>query len=771
MLLRKRALMAAICGLATFGFGSAGAVTTQAASTLLVTGAPPVTFTHEVTVDPQRLAGEPDIAISNQGVGSGKEMYVSAPWGFSTTISLAWKSEDGGAQWDSLHGSCPANPMRPFCSRGGGDTEIQLGSPQGTSTHQAAFYADLNGLDTLSCAWSTDGGSNFTLTGPATTTGQACNVGAANTPGSDRQWIAVWPAANNGTANDKLVMVYDTGESPPGDDSALNSTDGGHTWNSACNLCIKGSGFGTRPGPVLVNKSNGVFYQFLGTSGASSFSAEVNISCDLGATWSHVQFGGPSTGSTTNDFVSPAIDSAGGLYAVWSVAPSSTTLPWTTYYSHSTDPQGTSGVGNCASSSTVSGGKVQGASWSAPIKLNGPTTSAPEVTAAVMPWIAAGDSGRVDVAYYGATTTLPHDFTAETTPNPLWSVYMAQALDGQNSTPTFTTALASETPMHGHSICFNGISCTGTGDRNLSDFFEIQADPAGRAVITYTDDNNSAQGPPGAGFNGGPLVAVVQQAGGPSLFNATPLVTGPTASLTQSTGLTNTVTDPTGDALLPAHQPAPGGNVAAADITSATMTPKDSSTLAVKIKVGNFGGNPTSAIVGNHTGAIWLVTWHQGNDFWFASASTDPAGNRQYLAGKPVSVRGSGSPKALQYTSDPTGGNTTVSGSFDTAANTVEIDVPVSAVGSPTSGTILYGLTAFTGDSAAAVSTPTVGSGSVAFFDSIDQTPAIDYAVDLTSVVVPEVPSVLALVAVGALIAGGGLVVRRRRRRTPPPGP
>jgi len=54
-------------------------------------------FGHEVVVDHQRVAGEPSISISPTTNGFGyHDLFVSAPFGFSTTASFIWKSKDGG---------------------------------------------------------------------------------------------------------------------------------------------------------------------------------------------------------------------------------------------------------------------------------------------------------------------------------------------------------------------------------------------------------------------------------------------------------------------------------------------------------------------------------------------------------------------------------------------------------------------------------------------------------------------------------------------------
>jgi hypothetical protein len=442
-----------------------------------VTGgtAAPVSFTHEVTVDPNRNNGEPDVAIANNG----REMYTSGPWGFTTTVSMAWKSEDAGVQWDLLHGSCPSNPLRPFCSRGGGDSEVELGTPATPGGEQPAYFADLNGLVTLTCALSTNGGDIAPPPNAAGPQGQACNVLNDSTqpspPGSDRQWIAVWPPADNATNHDDYFMVYDTGETPPGGDDAMMSLDGGQSLTVACRTvappststtsCVGGpNAFGSRPGPLVINPvaintvttSLGdrwpTLYEFMGTN---STGPEVNISCDGGQHWSNELIDPNSKvgGLTiTNDFVVGAIDTAGGLYVAWAQQEVGPAGQWEVLYSHSTDSAGTSQIGNCSI-------PVQGAQghWSTPVNLTGPGSAAPAVNFGVMPAIAAGDPGRVDVAYYGSTD--PSTVDPATASSMTWYLHMAQSVDGQSAGGGFGDAVASETPMHRHSICFSGLDC------------------------------------------------------------------------------------------------------------------------------------------------------------------------------------------------------------------------------------------------------------------------------------------------------------------------
>ena len=753
------------------------------------------TFTHEITVDPNRANGEPDLAISDNG----REMYTSGPWGFSTTVSMAWKSNDGGVQWDLLHGSCPANPLRPFCSRGGGDTEVQLGSPQ-SNGEQTVHFVDLNGLDTLSCAYSTNGGQSFTVTGggstpanPAGPQGQVCNAAAGpDAPGSDRQWIAIWRGADNGTDVDKLFMVYDTGDSPSGGDDAVMSLDGGKSWTTGCRTLAPGSasttscvggpnGYGSRPGPLVINPKviNTVggttwptLYEFMATSGNGP---EVNISCDGGKTWSHKSIaGGPGGLGITNDFVVGAVDSAGRLYAAWAQQSSDAAGEWQTKYAYSTDTAGTASVGNCTNA-------IQGATWSTPITMTGQGSAAPNVHYAVMPAIAVGDPGRVDLAYYGSSDPLGTNPAAAGSMK--WYLRMEQSVNGADAQPNFVDTQVSEQPMHAHSICFSGLSCayplsSPGGDRNLADFFEIKPDPSGRAVITYVDDNNSQPGPPApAGTPGAGLISSVQQATGASLFARVGTVPPLGNGLSQSTDTRFAADDPAGDALLPGNQPAPGSNVDAADLTGLSVA-KDahSGDLLLTFHVKDLSKGLGSAVVNNaataaagetNSGATWVATWHYGNDLWFAAADADAAGNVSYIAGRPLDAFSSSAPKALEYVLDPQGQiNKTVTGTV--TGNTITIDVPASLVGNPDQ---LSGLTGFTADTqtltmhgATNGTAPGSADGQVGFWNNIDQTAPID-ASFAPSANVPESPAAAILLVVGGCSFAVAMWMRTRRRR------
>ncbi len=119
-----------------------------------------------------------------------------------------------------------------------------------------------------------------------------------------------------------------------------------------------------------------------------------------------------------------------------------------------------------------------------------------------MPWITAGDNGRVDIVFYGTAGT--QDPTNSTTDQ--WNVFFAQSLNAADREPVFTVSQASDHVMHVGPICNVGILCGGS-TRQLLDFFQVAVGPDGLANIAYADDGAS-NGPTHISYarqNGGPL--------------------------------------------------------------------------------------------------------------------------------------------------------------------------------------------------------------------------------------------------------------------------
>src|SRR5207244_2007861 len=92
--------------------------------------------------------------------------------------------------------------------------------------------------------------------------------------------------------------------------------------------------------------------------------------------------GNPGTVRTGGNFPTLAIDRAGNLYAVWEQAPvqNGKVLDTSLYYAYS---------------------RNEGSSWSRPVRI--PT---PGLANNVFAWAAAGDDGRVDIAWYGTPQSI-----------------------------------------------------------------------------------------------------------------------------------------------------------------------------------------------------------------------------------------------------------------------------------------------------------------------------------------------------------------------------
>ncbi|GAC1334851.1 MAG: hypothetical protein NVSMB17_17060 [Candidatus Dormibacteria bacterium] len=622
---------------------------------------PPPVFAHPVTIDAQRLAGEPDETIAPDG-----RRYASAPWGVTTNTTFFWRSEDGGEQFRQIQAA--PGFQNPTVAQGSGDTELQAGSFVSPSGRARLFFVNQEDLVTNECGYSDDAGRSFQ------------NVpNCPNLQGADRQWLTVSPvnptvAANGGAlGHDMTYLWFDTVSSG---NQLFHSDDGiTYTGPSSQNAAPANSG---NPGNAVADRRSGAVYVTVPDTDASGkHGVAVGYSADGGASLTFVQavpFG--DSVSTASDFSVLAIDSAGGLYLVYSQQMAAG-LPWQTFITHTT---GSTPVASGAPANRMV--PVAGATpaqWSAPVPVTGPGSGRPDITFSVFPWVTAGDPGRVDVAFYGTSMPLTYDPNSQ---DARWSTYVAQSLNLLGPSPTFATVSAAEGPTHLSSICFNGIGCTGNGNRNLLDFFEIQHDARGAAEVIYNDDANSLPAP----FPGGPFDMVARQVGGPSLFAAVGTLTGaPTPD-------TAYVQDRAGDGMLPTSDV----NIPSLDLLGAGAA-LDGSTLSVTFRVASLASPavslPPSELASGASGITYLLTWKWHDDVWFAAAKVDLAGQWRFLAGRPQSIPATGGPKIAAYTLGTN--STTVAGPVDANAGTITIAVPTSAIGGIAAGQRMIQATGF----------------------------------------------------------------------------
>jgi len=115
--------------------------------------------------------------------------------------------------------------------------------------------------------------------------------------------------------------------------------------------------------------------------------------------------------------------------------------------------------------------------------------------------IAAGDPGKVDVAYLATPTqvgSLPNGKPNEPNgdANANWNVFLGQSTNLLSGSPRFTNTRLTPVPIHHGDICTLGLFCSAVSgtNRNLLDFIDVQVDPAGFFHVAYTDDHNYANG-------------------------------------------------------------------------------------------------------------------------------------------------------------------------------------------------------------------------------------------------------------------------------------
>src|SRR3989440_2950741 len=136
-----------------------------------------IAFETPTIVDPIHTNGEPDIAIDPQG-----RVFNSGPTGTGTQRSTWFGSVDGGHTFRVMSQKTVPSPIVgiPAPGPGGGDTDIAF------DRSGKQYFAD---LWALAC-------QRVAVTGPtnsgATDEENALGCSGGTTPGSDRQWFAVY---------------------------------------------------------------------------------------------------------------------------------------------------------------------------------------------------------------------------------------------------------------------------------------------------------------------------------------------------------------------------------------------------------------------------------------------------------------------------------------------------------------------------------------------------------------------------------------------------
>jgi hypothetical protein len=398
---------------------------------------------------------------------------------------IAWKSTNAGMSFSKL-----ADPQAVAMGAGGGGDSDIFPFPQASGARpDQLYYADL-AVATVYINKSTDGGATWFAPG---------NNGAAGqvSVSTDRQWftgdrsganqtIYLWEhefvtqvLRMNALTNDVAWSPFASGMTDPELIAPPSST-------------LQN----TVPGPAFVDPATHQVYGFLSAStvttnvigapagklpnvweadGAGTFTTGV----PPGPFTNHPVFKGvidsptnpaPPAGSATvgsntaNLFNGATIDSAGNIYAAWAT-PNARNGLYDVWFACSRD---------------------HGKTFYGPFKIN------PNGVQANMPWITAGDNGRVEIVFYGTTGT--EDPTTTTTDQ--WNVFFAQSLNAADREPVFTVSQASDHVNHVGPICNIGILCgpspLNQASRVLLDFFQVAIGPDGLANIIYADTGSQA---------------------------------------------------------------------------------------------------------------------------------------------------------------------------------------------------------------------------------------------------------------------------------------
>ena len=337
-------------------------------------------------------------------------------------------------------------PKDPVANAGeSGDSYTAIGK-DGT-----IYFTDLY-LSTASIETSFDGGNTWVQ-----------NPVASEYVLDDRQWLVIGPSTDPLSLNGQTL--YFEFNQIPGGMVMLRSewTATGMEWVP----CNGGAPITTNGGYrdyFDVDQNDGTIYAANGEGG----SIYVYVSSDGGNTFQRYAVDDAIQGQ--NIFISVAVDNAGNVYLGWS---------------------------------------TQSDIWMAVSQDKGQTWTTHKVTQTkgtrVLPWITAGDAGRIGMTWYGTTT--PGD--SNKLKNATWDLESAFCLNALDPDPDFLIATVQKN-VHVGTISTGGLG--GGADRDLGDFFTCDIDDTGRFITAYGLDGDNGPN------NRGSVVMFARQIDGPYLM-------------------------------------------------------------------------------------------------------------------------------------------------------------------------------------------------------------------------------------------------------------
>jgi hypothetical protein len=386
---------------------------------------------------------------------------------------------------------------------------------------------------------------------------------------------------------------------------------------------------------------------------------------------------------------------------------------------------------------------VDGTHWTAtasPVAVDTASAIPGGLTSSLLPALAAGGSGIVDLAWYGASggtgTSDAHD---------TWDVYLAQSTDsGASWTPFSVTSHA----IHQGALCVAGDAACAAAqqsppDHNIQPALQLAVNQVtGAAVLAYDDDS---------ALPGLPLLEATRQCSGISAASGQPLVNDcaapqqPSAAPAASTCPGPQLTDLPSDAIDDTASGS-GQNIPNLDLTQEVLNRQLNGNLQTAMSVQFLSVNPG---VPNLTAQTWTFHWAYNSVNYYAQATVSAA--------PPVFVVGTVNPDgSLAPGHTVTGGFTSGSGAQ------VLINIPAADVGGPPLGATLGK------EWAASYATFSSGAPSTGPI-LVDRMPDAGYGANATLVQcapqtdVPDAP-VAVMLPVGAGLTGAILLWLRRKR-------
>ena len=417
---------------------------------------------------------EPAIRADPAGNFYGSSESVFCVIGGQCGGTYAWQSTDGGSTFKTLPlpntVTLDPAPTPLGVSLQGGDTDIAVAPHKNVNGFYNIYVASLQStLANIGVSTSTNGGTIW-----------FDNLFSASLPVDDREWVAA-DGAN------KVCLSYHAFAATNAiavDCGTADPTTGVIVFNSHASAFDTAHAalfvaYNNKIGNLAIDPHNHVIYQVFSSVAETSEVVPCLTGCNFHTVWIAVSIDGGhnfkdyivyNDASGLSDFghsfVNVSVDKGGNLYVVYSD-------DHNLFYSYS---------------------RTFGQTWSTRTKIN----QTPSNTA-IFPWSAAGNTGQLDVVWYGTSytngATVPTNFphctgipsgACLTVP---WYVYFAQNLNALAPGSTFTQVAASGIVHYGD-VCENGAGCdSSTQNRDLLDDFGVATSPTtGKAAIIYTSD-------------------------------------------------------------------------------------------------------------------------------------------------------------------------------------------------------------------------------------------------------------------------------------------